>query len=108
MTLYQNTEGRIVYSYIFIRLILDAVAAVRFLFSGEFANIVSIIKAHWYFFIHFFSLRIKRSKLREKINQLRIGPSTDHIAKYDRSIVWAHFFKGKKTFKALFSAKKEE
>lgn len=108
ITLYQNTEGRIIYSYIFIRLILDGVAAVRFLFSGEFANIVSIFKAHWYFFIHFFSLRTKRSKLREKINLLRIGPSTDHIAKYDRSIVWAHFFKGKTTFKALVSAKKEE
>ena len=63
MTLYQNTLGARVYLFVFIRLILDGVAAVKFLLAGEFANIIAIVKAHWYFFTRFIAIRKKQHSL---------------------------------------------
>ena len=101
MTLYQNTLGVRVYLFVFIRLILDGVAAFKFLLAGEFANIIAIVKAHWYFFTRFIAIRKKRALIAKNLSSLQIGPDTVRKGMFPKSIVWAHFFKGKKTFNDL-------
>ena len=78
---------------IYIRLLLDGVAALKFLFSGKFANIWAIIKAHWVFFISIPSLIKKRKQV-----QL---PNSMKIAKYNKSIVYQYFIKNKKKYTDL-------
>ena len=77
------------YIVIFIRLVLDGVAAVRFLFQGKFAHIAAILKAH-------FALYFKNVKYLE-YRKKRATVKTI----YPKSIVWQYFAKGKKKYSNL-------
>ncbi|MEE9364326.1 MAG: glycosyltransferase [Cellulophaga sp.] len=65
---------------IFIRLLLDAIAGIRFIFQLKFSHCFAIVKAHFSFYKNFRKMYLKR----EKVN---------FITKYytTKSIVWSHF-----------------
>lgn len=74
------------YPVIFIRLVLDGVAAVRFLFQGKFAHIGAILNAH--FALYFKNVKyLKYRKKRATVKTI-----------YQKSIVWQYFAKGKKKY----------
>jgi len=82
-TLHKNYDG-FLSSIILTRLILDGVAAAKFLFGGEFKNIWSIIKAHFHYFRHIPTLAKQRKSIHKKKYKSMTGV-------YNKSIVWQFF-----------------
>ncbi|MBT8244190.1 MAG: glycosyltransferase family 2 protein [Winogradskyella sp.] len=88
-TLVKNTDKNVL-GRVLIRMILDGVAALKFLISLKLSNFLSILKAHGSFYWNLFRLL----KQRKELNQLP-GYSKKN------SIVLSYFIKGKKTFDCL-------
>lgn len=89
LTLLKNVPKRTLLPVLFIRLMLDGIAAVRFLFQGKPIFTFMILKAHFGFYARFFSTLKKRTK-HNKRNYY-----------YIKSIIWQHFVKGKNRFNEL-------
>ena len=101
-TVFKNEAGNKAYKIVFIRLLLDAVAGLRFLLNGEFANIWAIIRAHWSFFTQFGKNKRKRKETAERVAKYCYEePKYRKAGVYPKSIVWQHFVKGKQTFNDL-------
>ncbi len=77
------------------RLILDGVAALPMLFSGQFRNIAAIVKAHHAFFRSFGQWRRKRKAALPLVTQ------RNETGIYSRSIIVQYYLKGKKKFSEL-------
>lgn len=65
---------------VFVRLILDGIAGIRFLFKGEVSHLFMILKAHFSFYATLFKLLEKRKNLPQKRGYYATN-----------SIVWDHF-----------------
>lgn len=101
-TVFKNEPGKKAYLIVFIRLLLDAVAGIRFLLNGEFASFYAVIKAHWSFFSRFKKTSRKRIEYQERIEKhCYQEPVFRAAGVYPKSIVWQHFIKGKQTFDEL-------
>lgn len=101
-TIFKNETSDKVYKNIFIRLVLDGVAGVRFLMNGEFANIGAIVKAHWSFFCAYKHNKNKRLETAQTIEKCAYEKANFRPAGlYPHSIVWQHFVKGKQVFNDL-------
>ncbi len=95
------------------RLILDGVAAFKFLSEKKGAHFMSVLKAHFSFYGSLFSLISKRIKTTQLIEKERIAPS-NKAGILRGSIVWRYFVKKQLTFaevmenkKAVFPVKRE-
>lgn len=88
-TLTKNSAG-FLFPKVFMRLLLDGVAALRFLSQFKFLHVFAILKAHISFY---FNLQ-RLLKQRRQTNKLK---NYYHI----KSIVWSYFVSKKKTFKSL-------
>jgi GT2 family glycosyltransferase len=95
MLLYKNLPQNRLWKVFAVRLFLDGLAGIRFLMQGNFQDIVAIIKAHFYFYGHLGVLKQKRARLKQK----------QVSGVYRGSLIFAHFFKGIKTFSTLNSKK---
>ncbi len=86
----KNLPRRKALLIIFLRLLLDAVAGIRFIFQFKFRHCFAIIKAHLSFYTKFGRMYRKREK-------------HNFIKKYyvTRSIVWSHFVNHVKKFNIL-------
>ena len=86
----KNLPRRKALLIIFLRLLLDAVAGIRFIFQFKFKHCFAIIKAHLNFYTKFGRMYRKREK-------------HNFIKKYyvTRSIVWSHFVHHIKKFNIL-------
>lgn len=84
-----------------IRLILDGVAGLKFLFSGHWQSVLAIIKAHLEFFLWIPRLVQKRFSVNALIKQHRAGSPIRKNIK-NKSIVFQYFVLGNKTFKQIF------
>lgn len=88
-TITKNANGSIFF-IIFIRLILDALAGVKFLMEGKISHIIAVIRSHFSFYKNFSKLLKQRKSLPQKKNYY-----------YRKSIVWSYFISKKKAFKSL-------
>ncbi len=88
-TLTKNAKGNILY-LIFIRLILDGLAGIKFLFELKFKHIIAIIKAHFSFYSHLGYLLKQRKALKQTIKYYQ-----------KTSIVFAYFVNNKKIYRSL-------
>lgn len=88
-TMVKNAKSNVLF-LIFIRLVLDGIAGVKFLFELKFAHILAIIKAHFSFYGHLPSLLKQRKSLSQTIKHYTVT-----------SIVWSYFVNKKKHFKSL-------
>ena len=75
---------------VFMRLILDGLAGIKFLFELRPIHTWAIIKAHFSFYGNFLKFLKKRKKLQKKADY-----------NLHTSIVWQYFFLGRKRFKDL-------
>ena len=87
-----------------LRLILDGVAGIKFLVSGNTASTVSILKSH------FSVYRSMAHTLRKRVlyNRLIKGNRINHESRYGRysgSILIAYYLKGRKKFNEIVSNK---
>lgn len=101
VTILKNERANQLPRLILIRLLLDGLAAVLFLFQGKFKHIHSILKAHGYFYRYFFKNLKKRRKYRELIQKVSISRSPNWQGRYSGSIVWQYFGKNKRYFRQL-------
>lgn len=90
-TIAKNVPKRFVFIVIFFRLIMDAVAGLKFIFELRPVHTWAIIKAHLSFYWHVRKMLKKRKALSFK--------QTSYF--YCFSVVWEHFIKGKKTFSLI-------
>lgn len=87
--LVKNAKGNILF-LVFVRLILDGVAGIKFLTELKFSHFLAILKAHFSFYTHFLMLMRKRKATKSKINY------------YNKtSIVWLYFVNRKRFYKSL-------
>lgn len=91
--LLKNHRGSSVILLLFIRMAFDGVAAYKFLFSGQVSAFFAVAKAHVHFYRDFLPMWRKRKSL---MSHEPVSSTND-----DRSIVWAHFVKGKDRYSDL-------
>ena len=89
--LYKNLPQSELYRVFLIRLILDGIAAFKFLLQGGYQDFIAVIEAHLYFYRNLPKLKSKRNQLKQ-----------NHVSKiYKRNIAFDHYFSGKKKFTDL-------
>lgn len=98
--LYKNYQGKNLTSIFIVRILLDKLAAVRFLLSGNFQEWWAVVKS-W---IHFLGGLQKSGMKRSKIMQLTSSP--DRKGFYNGSIALDYFLRKKKKFSDLPEQKK--
>lgn len=86
----KNINGPSVFSTLFIRMLLDGVAAFRFLTKGDFGHFGAIFKAHVMFYSMAPSFYKKRKNSSRNFQYNKLG-----------SIVWQYFVKNRRIFKEL-------
>jgi GT2 family glycosyltransferase len=89
MTLTKNAKGNILF-LIFMRLVLDAIAGVKFIFEFKFVHLIAIIKAHFSFYSHLPALLKQRKTTKHKIKYYQ-----------KTSIVFAYFVNKTNDYKSL-------
>ena len=95
LVMLKNNNRSAVWLILFVRMLLDALAAWQFLLSGKPSHFIAIFKAH----LSFYSLAPRFIKKRHT--------HTKKIAYYQiKSIVWMYFIRKKTTFIALNQNKK--
>ena len=90
----KNHEG-IILPKLFNRLILDGIAAFRFLLLGEWKHFGSVWKAHMHLYKRISILLKQRKEIK------RISKNFNSTGLYSGSILWARYFKGVTKFKEL-------
>lgn len=78
-----------------LRMVLDGLAAIQFLFAGKFKEIGVILRAHISFYSHLGKWMKHRREAQEHITH------RNESGIYKKSIVWQYFALGKKTFPKL-------
>jgi hypothetical protein len=76
------------------RMLLDGIAALKFISNLKFAHFSAVLHAHFYFYMHLGSLLKKRKQIKTfaKVRQVKNN---------DLSIVYQYFIKGIKTYQEL-------
>lgn len=93
--LYKNLPKKKFFPVLFTRMILDGIAALHFLSTGNFKAFRKVFSAHLSFYKNLKSLKNKRKKLLQHIKK------DNHPEIYPDSIIWNFYFKKKKKFSEL-------
>ncbi|HTB08017.1 MAG TPA: glycosyltransferase family 2 protein [Bacteroidia bacterium] len=93
----KNHPARALRNMVFQRMVLDGLAAIRFLFTGNWGDFMAILKAH----LHFYGSFGKTLKKRKAVQATVTNPEVSAI--YRRSIVRKYFLEGKNFFSQLDS-----
>lgn len=89
--LYKNLPENQLVKVFIVRLLLDGVAGLKFLFQGGFADTIAVLRAHFYFYKHYGKLREKRRQLKQqKVSNVYTG-----------NIVFDHYILRKTKFSEL-------
>ncbi|GAA4073561.1 glycosyltransferase family 2 protein [Flavobacterium cheonanense] len=86
LMLLKNLPKNKLFSIIFVRLVLDGIAGIKFIFQGKFKHCFAIIKAHFHFY-HLVSKNLNKRNSFQKENYF-----------HTKSIVYSYFVKGGKVF----------
>lgn len=90
--LYKNLPSNRLFTVILSRLVLDGIAAIRFLTEGHVKDAAAVFEAH----VQFYS-RIMNGTLRRDSSM----PHKDHSTIYPGLIVWQYYVRGNKKFSDL-------
>jgi GT2 family glycosyltransferase len=93
--LFKNHAPQYFYIKIFIRMVLDGIAGVKFLMSGEASHCMAILKAHYSFYASFGKTLSKRKRMKAEITHYAT------LGIYKQSIIVSYYIKGKKLFTDL-------
>jgi hypothetical protein len=91
--LYKNTDPTKKFNTLFLRMVLDGIAGVRFLIQGEIKQFIAVLRAHTHFYKYVLFFKNKQN-LPEKLQK-------KYVTSYQRSIVMDHFFRKIKKFSDL-------
>lgn len=90
--LYKNLPPERLHRIMFIRKLMDGLAALIFLFTGKIRHFMSVWKAHMEYYRNIESLKKKRKLVMDRCNK----KVPDHIL--NKSIIFEFYIKGNKTF----------
>lgn len=90
-SLVKNLPKKDLFGIIFMRLVLDGIAGLKFLFEFRPKHILAILKAHISFYKQLSKMLAKRGNHKKRKDYFTV-----------KSIVWQHFILGKKKYKDLF------
>ena len=93
--LYKNLDEKNLRSIIFCRKVLDGIAAIMFLFRGQWGNFRSVWKAHMDYYKSTGELKLKRVEIKKMERGNYPSPVLN------KSIVFEFYAKGRKTFRSL-------
>jgi GT2 family glycosyltransferase len=93
--LFKNSFEGNIGSILFQRMILDGIAALRFIAVREFGNFWAVFKAHLYLYSNYRKILAKR-----RLNRI-LFKQTSHKEMYNGSIVFSYFLKKKHHFNTL-------
>lgn len=79
-----------------IRLFLDLLACVHFIFRAQFLNALAVLRAYAGFWMRLPETLRKRVRLHKRIQLIKIGPS--RVKFYRRSILFDYYLMGKRHF----------
>ncbi len=88
--LVKNLPFRKLFNVVFLRMILDGIAAFKFLFQGKVFHFIAVINAHFSFYANVSKMYKKRNKTQQ-VNYFKI-----------KSIVVLYFVKGKNKYSTIF------
>ncbi len=88
--LLKNLPEKNLFSTLFIRMVLDGLAALHLVSKGKFWGIGVVLQAHFYLYANFSTLWAKRKAEQAKVMQ------PHHPEIKQQSVVWSYFVKGKK------------
>jgi GT2 family glycosyltransferase len=91
LTIQKNLPKSKFRKLLFIKLFLDGIAGLKFLFEGSYKDTFAVAKAHFGFY------KMSKQNAKKRANNIHQKPS----AMYDKSIVTEYYLKGKKTFDQL-------
>jgi GT2 family glycosyltransferase len=94
--LYKNLPAEKLWRILFVRLVLDGVAAIHFLASFSFSNFLAVFMAH----IDFYK-KIPIWK-QQRQQSLRLAERFEHPEIYKESLVFTFFVNKKQTFDKLY------
>ncbi len=86
LMLLKNLPKNKLFPILFIRLILDGIAGIKFIFQGKFSHCFAILKAHFHFY-HLISRNLKKRSSHQKSNYYNT-----------KSIIYQYFVKNGKVF----------
>lgn len=95
-TFTKNHPSRFLFAKVFYRMILDGVAAFKFLLTGQAKHFFAVLHAHFVFYSWLPSILKERRSLRKSE-----GFSYNFTHVYNGNIVWEYYIKGKKEFSDL-------
>ncbi len=90
MMLIKNTSGFSLFKVLFVRVVLDDLAQLKFILSGNFKDFREVQRAQFYVFFNFFKIRKRKTLAKQNVSCI-----------YNRSIVADYFLRGKKKFSDL-------
>ncbi|MDF2449807.1 MAG: putative glycosyltransferase [Bacteroidota bacterium] len=96
ITLTKNSNAPLLFLKVFYRMLLDGVAAIKFLLEGHGAHFFAVIKAHGSYYL-LLNSTLKKRKAMKAMPGFR--NSTKGV--YRKNIVFSHFIKGKNYFTEL-------
>ncbi|MGQ0827565.1 MAG: glycosyltransferase family 2 protein [Bacteroidota bacterium] len=91
----KNHPPKFFFSKLLMRMLLDGIAGLKFLFSGQFSHFLAVIKAHFNFYGSFGRTLEKRNELKKQVLKYTT------TAVYLHSIVVDFYIRGNKTFKEI-------
>jgi GT2 family glycosyltransferase len=91
LMLTKNLPKASIFQVLFIRMILDGIAGIRFLFQGKFSHFAAILKAHFYFY-HLFNINYKKRGITQSKKYYKV-----------KSIVFTYYIKSGTVFEKLFN-----
>ena len=89
-----KNDNRNIFLLLFVKLVLDGAAGIRFLLLGKPILTLNILKAH----LHYYKSISRLNKIREKQQNKDVKKL---LGFYNKSILRSYFFKNKKTFKEI-------
>jgi riboflavin kinase/FMN adenylyltransferase len=84
-----------------LRLLLDGVAGLMFLFKGQLSSMTAILKAHFSVYTNLGTLIKKRKRYNDLIQKVSISPTPNKVGILNKSIIWQYYIRRKKHFKDL-------
>lgn len=99
----KNYYGNNFYSVFVMKRLLDAIAAWRFLFRGEFRHFFAVLKGHF----HFYMTMQKTLKKRKQLKAESVC-SLNETGRINKSIVWQYYLRRRKKSQQIVSGIKTQ
>jgi len=106
--LLKNENKSLFVPIIFIRLLLDGIAGIRFLLLRDWGNFMAIPRAHFHFYKNIPRMWKKRKAFEKLLNKNNIQKNRNLYGRYKRSIVWDYYILNRKKFNTLDVNKRKQ